>query len=125
MIVVASLVLGAVFLLSGTLKVAAPRQWHAQSADLGVPHMVAVVLPFVELPVGALLVTQLGRRPVAACAGALLVAFTALLVVRLRQGRRPPCACFGALTSKPIGWGDVVRNLGLLMVAAVIVAWGG
>lgn len=120
MIIVASVLLGAVFLVSGVMKVAAPRQWHAQSADLGVPHFVATVVPFIELVVGTLLVAQIARRPVAVIAGALLVAFTTLLVVRLLQGRRPPCACFGAWTTKPIGWGNVVRNAGFLALAAAL-----
>ena len=53
-------------------------------------------------------------------AGALLVGFTTLLVLRLLQGRRPPCACFGAWTTKPIGWGNVVRNAGFLALAAAL-----
>jgi uncharacterized membrane protein YphA (DoxX/SURF4 family) len=120
-IVVVSVLLGAVFVTSGVMKVAAPRQWAAQSAGLGVPGAVAAVVPFVELVVGALLVAQIARRPVAAAAAALLMAFTVLLVVRLSQGRRPPCACFGALSSKPIGWSNVARNAVFLALAAVVV----
>ena len=125
MIVVVSLLLGAVFVVSGILKVAAPRDWLAESAALGVPRPVAVVVPVVELLIGALLIAQLARRLVAVGAALLLVAFTALLVVRLRQGRRPPCACFGALSTKPIGWGNVVRNAVFLVLALVLVAQGG
>lgn len=122
---VAAVLLGAVFLLSGTLKVAAPRQWQAQSSGLGVPGPVATVVPFVELLVGALLVAQLARRPVAVAAGVLLVVFTALLVVRLTEGVRPPCACFGVLSTKPIGWTNVARNAGFIALAVVIMVWGG
>jgi uncharacterized membrane protein YphA (DoxX/SURF4 family) len=118
--VAASLLLGAVFLLSGIMKVAAPQQWQTQSADLGVPRAAAAVVPFVELVVGALLVAQIVRRPVAIVAGALLLVFTALLVLRLSQGRRPPCACFGAWSTKPIGWTDVARNIAFLALAAVV-----
>ena len=121
MIVVVTVLLGAVFLASGVMKVASPRQWRAQSAGLGVPGAVATVVPFTELVVGALLVAQIARRPVAAVAAGLLVAFSALLVVRLLQGRRPPCACFGAWSSKPIGWGNVARNAVFLGLAAVVV----
>ncbi|MDP9464494.1 MAG: DoxX family membrane protein [Actinomycetota bacterium] len=120
MVVVASVLLGAVFLVSGVMKVAAPTQWHTQSADLGVPRLVAMVMPFIELVVGTLLVAQIARRPVAVIAGAMLMAFTTLLVVRLLQGRRPPCACFGAWTTKPIGWGNVVRNTGFLALAVAV-----
>jgi uncharacterized membrane protein YphA (DoxX/SURF4 family) len=119
-IVVASVVLGGVFVLAGILKVSAPRQWRSQSGGLGVPGSVAAVVPFAELIVGALLVGQVARRQVALVAAAMLLGFTALLVRRLTQGRRPPCACFGALTTKPIGWGNVARNVVLLALAALV-----
>jgi uncharacterized membrane protein YphA (DoxX/SURF4 family) len=120
MTIVASALLGVVFLVSGVTKVASPSQWRAQSADLGVPRVVTMVIPVIELMIGALLVAQIARRPVALVAGALLVAFTTLLVVRLSQGRRPPCACFGAFTTSPIGWHNVARNAGFLALAAVV-----
>ena len=120
MIVLGCLVLGAVLLVSGVSKVAAPQLWRAQSGELGVPATVAAVVPFVELAVGALLVAQVARQAVAIAAGALLVAFTALLLVRLSQGRRTPCACFGSLSSRPIGWIDVVRNTLLLALAVAL-----
>ena len=120
MIVVTSVVLGAVFVVAGVLKLSTPGQWRTQSADLGVPGVVAAALPIVELVVGAILIAQLARRAAAVVAAILLLAFTVLLVVRLVQGRRPPCACFGALSAKPIGWGNVVRNAVLIVVAAVV-----
>jgi uncharacterized membrane protein YphA (DoxX/SURF4 family) len=119
-LVAAGLVLGAVFLVSGIMKVASPALWRSQSADLGVPGVLAAIVPFVELAVGALLVAQIARRPVAIIAGVMLLAFTALLVLRLSQGRRPPCACFGTWSTKPIGWTDVVRNAAFLAVAVVV-----
>lgn len=121
MIVVASVLLGAVFVVAGVMKIAAPQQWRAQSAGLGVHRLVATVVPFAELAVGALLIAQIGRRAMAAVALAMLLAFTAVLVVRLVQGRRPPCACFGALTTRPIGWGNVARNALFAALAAVII----
>jgi len=112
--------LGAVFLVSGVTKIAARQQWRAQAADLGVPGLVVGGLPFAELGIGALLVAQIARRPVAMVAGVVLLAFTMLLVVRLSQGRRPPCACFGALSSKPISWTSVIRNVAFIALAALI-----
>jgi uncharacterized membrane protein YphA (DoxX/SURF4 family) len=119
-IVVASVLLGAVFVVSGVTKIASPQQWRTQSAGLGVDRRVSTVVPFVELAVGALLIAQITRRAAAAIAGLLLLAFTALLVLRLSQGRRPPCACFGALTTKPISWANVVRNAVFLALAALV-----
>ena len=66
------------------------------NAMIWTPGLVVDGLPFAELGIGALLVAQIARRPVAIVAGVVLLAFTTLLVVRLSQGRRPPCACFGA-----------------------------
>jgi uncharacterized membrane protein YphA (DoxX/SURF4 family) len=122
---VASAALGAVFLISGVLKVSAPQQWHAQSAGLGVARPIAAVVPFAEVVVGTLLVTQIARRVAALAAVVLLVGFTTLLVLRLVQGRRPPCACFGAWTTKPIGWRNVLRNAVFLALAAVVALRAG
>ena len=118
--VVAGLLLGAVFVLAGVMKIASPQQWRSQSEDLGVPVAIGHTVPFVEIIVGALLVAQIARREVALVAAAVLLVFTILLVVRLAQGRRPPCACFGAWTTKPIGWANVVRNVAFIAVATAL-----
>jgi uncharacterized membrane protein YphA (DoxX/SURF4 family) len=118
--VVASVFLGAVFIVSGVTKIVAMQQWRAQAADLGVSGLVVGGLPYAELGIGALLVAQIARRPVALVAGVVLVAFTTLLAVRLSQGRRPPCACFGVLSSKPISWTNVARNAVFIALAAVV-----
>ncbi len=88
---------------------------------MGVPAGVAGVTPWIELAIGALLMAQVQRGMVAWAAVALLVTFTALIVVRLAQGRHPPCACFGALSSRPLGPGHLLRNA-LLIALAVTAA---
>ena len=115
--VVAGVVLGAVLLLSGAAKLAAGPRWAAQAATLGAPAVAVPVLPWVEVGLGALLITGVWRPVVALAAAALLGAFTMLLVVRLVQGRRPPCACFGAWSTRPIGVGAVARNVVLIALA--------
>ena len=120
MIVIASVVLGAVFIVSGVTKIVAMQQWRAQAADLGVSGVVVAGLPYAELAIGALLAAQIARRTVAIVAGVVLVAFTTLLVVRLSQGRRPPCACFGGLSSKPISWTSAARNTAFIALAALV-----
>ena len=114
---VAGVVLGAVLLLSGALKLAAGPRWTAQAVELGSPAIAVPVVPWVEIGLGALLVTGVWRPVVALAAAALLTAFTVLLVVRLGQGRRPPCACFGAWSTRPIGAGAVARNVVLIALA--------
>jgi uncharacterized membrane protein YphA (DoxX/SURF4 family) len=113
----AAVLLGAAFVLAGGSKLAAGDAWRQQAGDMGAPRWTIAPLPWFELAVGALLIVQVWRRPVALVALCLLLAFTALILVNLRQGRRPPCACFGAWSARPIGRGHVIRNLVLIALA--------
>lgn len=117
---VAAAVLGVVFLAAAVAKLAGAREWVAQAAGLGVPRPVAVVVPYAEALLGAMLVVQLQRRVVAWVAVAVLLVFTAVVLGQLVRGRRPPCACFGAWSARPAGPRTVVRNL--LLVAIGVVA---
>ncbi|MFT3853869.1 MAG: MauE/DoxX family redox-associated membrane protein [Ilumatobacteraceae bacterium] len=118
---IAAVLVGAVFLVSAITKLARPAQWRAQATELVLggasPERLFDAVPVVEAVLGALLVVQWQRTPVALVAVAVLGAFTALLVVRILQGRRPPCACFGSLSTKPVGWSSVARNLALIALA--------
>jgi uncharacterized membrane protein YphA (DoxX/SURF4 family) len=116
---VASIVVGAALVLAGVSKLAAGDTWPSQARGLGAPDRLIPLLPWLEIVVGALLIAQVARPAMATIAIALLLAFTALLVVNLRQGRRPPCACFGAWSAKPIGAGHIARNLALIALAVI------
>ncbi|MDJ0771521.1 MAG: MauE/DoxX family redox-associated membrane protein [Ilumatobacter sp.] len=120
---VASVLLGAAFVLAGGSKLAAGAAWPAQARDLGAPRFAAPLLPWLELAVGAALVVQLVEPWPALAAIALLLAFSALIALRLSQGRRPPCACFGAWSASPIGPGHLARN-GALLALGVLSLWG-
>lgn len=115
---IAGLVAGAALAAAGAAKLARPT-WLADAAALAVPTWLARPVPFVEVAVGVLLALNVAHPAAAWAAVGLLVAFTTLLVVRLRQGVRPPCACFGGLSRRPIGPGSIVRNLALLGCAIV------
>lgn len=116
---VASILLGLVFLVSGGSKIAAGPAWPEQARGLGAPTFVVPLLPWVEIVLGAVLVMQLTPVPAAATALLVLVAFTALIVRRLSQGRHPPCACFGAWSAKPLGSSHVARNVGFMALGAL------
>ena len=79
--------------------------------------MLVPIVPWFEIALGGLLVSQVWRRAAAVVAALTLVVFTAAILRRLAQGRRPACACFGAWSAKPIGPVDVVRNLVFVVVA--------
>ena len=113
----AALVLSVVFVMSGGLKVFSPH-WPSQARSLGAPRFIIPVLPWCELGVGAISIANVARRASVVVMAMMLCGFTTLIVMALRQGRRPPCACFGRY-SRPVGWGSVARNAGLLALAAV------
>ena len=116
---VASILLGLVFLVSGGSKVAAGPAWPEQARGLGAPTFVVPLLPWVEIVLGAVLVMQLSPVVAAVTALVVLAAFTALIARRLSQGRHPPCACFGAWSAKPLGPSHVARNFGFMALGVL------
>lgn len=112
----ASVLLGVVFVVAGASKIALGARWPAQARDLGAPGWAAAVVPWLELAVGAALIVQLVEPVPAVVAIVLLLSFTGLIAIRLAEGKRPQCACFGAWSAKPIGPGHIARNAGLLVL---------
>src|SRR5262245_52942430 len=106
-------------LAAGAAKLAS-RTWPADARGLGAPMWSVPLVPWIELVLGALLVVGVLRPLVATATALLLVAFTALLCARLARGERPPCACFGRLSTRPISWWGVVRNLVLIGLAVAV-----
>lgn len=96
-------------------------RWIEQARALGVPDPVIALVPFAELALATLLVGGWGWPWAIGAAATMLAAFSALLLVRLRDPAPPPCACFGGRSDRPLGWLDVARNCALL--AALGLAW--
>ena len=117
--VVASVLLGIVFVVAGASKLAAGEQWFTNAADLGAPRVVARVLPWVELLTGAALIFRLAVPAPAIVAALMLVAFSVLIVLRMSDEERPSCACFGQWSASEVGRGHLIRNAVLLAIALV------
>ena len=118
----AGLVLGCVFVVAGVLKARDPY-WTRTASRFGTSAVLATVLPWVEIVLGALLVVDIGGPWSAVAAAVLLAAFTVVIVRRVAAGDRAPCACFGSIgADAPMSWRTVARNVGLLVLAAVAVA---
>jgi hypothetical protein len=78
-----------------------------------------------EIASAALLLTKnAGVVAGALLAMTLLAVFTVGIAVNLLRGNRVDCHCFGAMSTKPLSWWSVVRNL-LLIGAGVLVLTGG
>lgn len=119
---VASVLVGLMFVLAGASKLALGPAWPQQARGFGAPGWVVPAVPWVELVLGATLVVQIAQPWPAVGAVAIMLLFTGLIVRHLVAGRRPECACFGAWSAKPIGVGHVVRN-GVLLALAVLALW--
>jgi thiol-disulfide isomerase/thioredoxin len=117
-----ALVLG----VSGAAKLADRAGSRRALLDFGTPAVVAtplaLVLPVVELAIALALLPAVSARGAAACAFGLFLCFTIAIGWNLVRGRRPDCHCFGQLRSRPIGAGTVLRNVGLLGLAAWLAA---
>jgi uncharacterized membrane protein YphA (DoxX/SURF4 family) len=119
--VIANVLIGAAFVWAGALKLLQGPSWSRQAADMGVGRSVALLVPYVEIVIGTLCVSQLLRPLPAVLALASLLSYTVLITLRLRDGSRPPCACFGSRSMRPLGASHVARNLGLIALAVIAV----
>ena len=118
---IAAIGLGVMFVVSGVPKLRDGRAWPKQAADMGVRRPLALMVPWYEIVLGAVLISGLLSPWAEILAAVTLAVFTVMIVQRLLDGSRPPCACFGSRSNKPLGRRHVARNLGLLAVAAVAI----
>ena len=127
-LLVARLVLAAVFVVAATAKLADRSATRRALRDFGLPDALVpwlvVLLPLAELAIALLLLPAATAWLAAACAGLLLLAFSAAIGWQLRHGRAPACHCFGRLSSAPAGRGTLARNAALTALAALVVAFG-
>jgi uncharacterized membrane protein YphA (DoxX/SURF4 family) len=126
----ARLGLAAVWLISGVLKAADPRQTYlAVSAydvlPAGAVGVVAAALPFVEIALGVLLLIGFGTRPAAVASVVLLLAFVAGVGQAWARGLSIDCGCFGG--GGPVDPGqtqypqELARDVGFLLLAVWLV----
>lgn len=113
-----AIVLAAIFVRSGTAKLARPGVTAASFSALGVPGSAAAarMVPATELVVAALLLGL--PRIGGSLAVGILLAFTLILRRAIRSGSTAPCNCLGSAASEPVSRVDVLRN-GLLLLLAV------
>jgi thiol-disulfide isomerase/thioredoxin len=127
-LLLARLVLGAVFTLAGLAKLSDLKGSRRAIIDFGVPSAIAaplgLMLPLAELAVAATLLAASTAWWGALGALALLSVFVVGITYNLARGRKPECHCFGQLHSAPAGWKTLARN-GVLAAIAGFVLWEG
>ena len=116
--------LGVVLASAGLAKLVSSQSVAPYLTELGVPERLARPLaapvPFLEMTLGAALVTGIAMWLAALAAVALCAAFLIVQLTGAVQDRSTPCRCFGALDTGQSRVLPVVRA-GLLLAAALAV----
>jgi len=127
-LLVARLLLAFVFAVAGITKLADRAGSQKALRDFGVPKRLAeggsILLPLIELTAAVTLIPSVTARSAAVGTLALLLIFTGGMGYNLMRGRTPNCHCFGQLSSRPIGWPMLIRNLVLAALASFIIVFG-
>ena len=122
------LLLAMIFIISGLAKLFDRPGSRQAMLDFGVPARLAtpfaVLLPLAELIVAGSLIPRVSAWWGALGAFALLLLFTAVVGYHLTRGHTPQCHCFGQVSSEPIGWSTLARNIILSALAGFIVGFG-
>jgi uncharacterized membrane protein YphA (DoxX/SURF4 family) len=122
----ARLGLAAVWLTSGLIKAAEPREtlvavraYQIFSDEMS--SAVAAVLPYLEIALGVLLLVGLATRLAAVLSALVLVAFIAGVISAAARGLSIDCGCFGGGGSIAAGetayTEEILRDLGFLVLA--------
>lgn len=121
----ARLVLAAVFVVAGVLKLRDPVAFANDVANYqfmpALAPLLAATLPSLEIVVGVALLIAPWRRAAALCAAVLMAMFTVAAGTAYARGLDVACGCFGS-TGGAIGWTTLVRDLALLGAAILVVA---
>jgi uncharacterized membrane protein YphA (DoxX/SURF4 family) len=123
-VLIARLVLAAVFAVAAWGKLSDPTGTRHAVLEFGVPAQLAGVVGFL-VPLAELVVACLLLLPGSAVFGAigalvLLALFTVTIGAALARGAHPDCHCFGQVRTKAVSARTVIRNV-LLMGVAVFV----
>lgn len=122
----ARLGLAAVWLTSGLIKAADPRETLVavrayQIFSDAMASAVAAVLPYLEIALGVLLLVGLATRLAAVLSAIVLVAFIAGVISAAARGLSIDCGCFGGGGSIAAGetayTEEILRDLGFLVLA--------
>jgi hypothetical protein len=117
--VMAAVVVGLVVVWAGAAKLVSGETWRSTVDAPGVPKLVLLALPFVEVALGSLAVVRLWVPVVPVAIAGMLALFTGWILVMMRRDVVPTCACFGSRSIQPVGWRHVARNAGLVALAAI------
>jgi hypothetical protein len=119
-----SLLIGVIFIVSGADHLLNPYYFLGSVYSYGIcgprtGQVVAVILPALQLVVGASLLVRLWRDAAHFLALSMLLAFASAQGVAFVRGLDISCGCFAACEETPIGLSTVLPLLGLILASAL------
>jgi peroxiredoxin/uncharacterized membrane protein YphA (DoxX/SURF4 family) len=128
LLLLARLILSAVFAIAGISKLADLQASRQAVIDFGVPQRLAKtlgwLLPVIELASAVTLLFIESAWLASLAALSLLGLFTLAISINLAHGRKPDCNCFGQVHSAPISGSLIIRNSLFSALALFIVVQG-
>lgn len=88
-------------------------------------HLLAIVLPWIELTAALALVVGIRSRAGAVVATSLMVVLTTAVAIAMARGLNFECGCFGSAGATRVGVAKLLENLALLAIALVGTLDGG
>ena len=122
--IVIRVVLGAIFLYAGIIKLKDPWELFAlaissyQILPLKAVELVARTLPWAEVLIGVMLIAGVGLRIAASACSLLLLVFFALMIRAYAKGMEISCGCFGQ--GEVISWRTLLRDGSMLAGSLVL-----
>ena len=129
---VARLILGGVLFLAGYLKVDEPDKSQMavrayEMLPISVANLLGLVLPFVEVAIGALLILGSLTRFMAALGGFTMVIFIIAIAQAWARGLNIDCGCFGGGGTVAPGetkyLQEILRDIGLVFLAVYLIRY--
>ncbi len=124
-VLVLRVALGIVFVAAGALKIGHADVFASEIAGFqllpfGLIAPLALLLPFVEVLLGAYLIIGLFTRVAGGFAAFQLAIFSAAIASAVVRGIHASCGCFGPADQTTTSWGEVARDAALVLVALFI-----
>ena len=128
----ARLILGGVLFLAGFLKIDEPDKSQMavrayEMLPISIANLLGLVLPFVEVAIGALLILGSLTRFMAALGGFTMVIFIIAIAQAWARGLNIDCGCFGGGGTVAPGetkyLQEILRDLGLVFLAVYLIRY--
>ena len=126
------LILGGVLFTAGFLKVGVPDQSQMavrayEMLPIPIANILGLILPFIEVVIGALLILGALTRVMAALGGFTMIVFIIAIAQAWARGLNIDCGCFGGGGAVEPGQTkylqEILRDIGLVFLAAYLIRY--